>query len=204
MIKNIIFDIGNVLVDFRWKAHLSDKGLTQDEVKYIGDYTVKAPIWNQMDLGERKEEDIIADMKACIPDKVLGERFMLLFEDMHRLVEPYPGNREWLSGLKERGYKIYLLSNYPHDMFLNHAENSFDFMDLIDGKVVSSFVKKLKPNADIYQCLLETYGLKAEECVFLDDKKENTDGAEAVGIRAINVLNRQQAISELEAALADK
>lgn len=201
MIKNVIFDIGMVLVDFRWRAFLKDRNVSDEDIDLIGRNAVLHPLWTQMDQGLRPEKDIIADMMKKLPGK--EAEFALLFEDMTELVRPIPGNREWLGALKEKGLHIYLLSNYPHDMFAHHAANSFDFMDLIDGKIVSSYVKMIKPNENIYKCLLDTYGLVAEECVFLDDRKENTDAARRLGFRTVTVESRQQAVEALNKVISN-
>ena len=80
-----------------------------------------------------------------------------------------------------------------------HAENgSFPFLDMVDGKVISGYVKMIKPEPDIYEYLVENYGLKASECVFLDDRAENVEGAKEVGMFGIQVHNYEQAKGELQ------
>ena len=104
---------------------------------------------------------------------------------------------------KERGYHVYLLSNYPRDIFTLHAGNgSFPFLDYVDGKVVSGFVQMIKPDTDIYKCLMDKYTLKPEECIFIDDREENIQGAINVGMQGIVFQNFIQASSELDRKLA--
>ena len=79
-----------------------------------------------------------------------------------------------------------------------HAENgSFPFINKVDGKVVSGFVKKVKPNADIYEFLVDKYGLKPEECVFIDDRQENIDAAKALNWQGIVYKSEEQAKNDL-------
>lgn len=196
MIKNIVFDIGMVLVDFRWIDYLRDRGLTEEEIGIVGRETILSPTWKEMDLGARPEEELIKEMKGRLAG--LEEKADYLFKDNAELVRPFEGNREWFMRLKKEGFSIYLLSNYPKNMFATHAQDSFDFMDLIDGLVVSSHVKLLKPCREIYDKLLETYRLKAEECVFLDDREENTAAAEKLGFRTVTVKNRCQAVNDFD------
>jgi putative hydrolase of the HAD superfamily len=104
-----------------------------------------------------------------------------------------------LDSLKEKGLKIYLLSNYPKSIFALHEERGkFTFIDKIDGRVVSGFEGMVKPDAEIYKLLMDRYGLKAEECVFIDDRPENIEAAKALGMEGIVFESYEQASEELE------
>ena len=71
-------------------------------------------------------------------------------------MKPYDYAVSWIDSLKEQGYHVYLLSNYPRDIFTLHANvGSFPFLDHVDGKIVSGFVQMIKPDADIYEKLIE-------------------------------------------------
>lgn len=199
MIKNIVFDIGMVLVDFRWQAMLKELGYSEEDIRWVGERTVNHPVWSELDHGIMDPEAVKAQMRQAVAGK--EEVYDALWAHEAEMVRPYPGNREWLTSLRERGYRIYLLSNYPKSMFDLHAKEAFDFMDLVDGKIVSAYVKKIKPHADIYECLLETYGLLAEECVFLDDRSANVEAAMALGFAGVVVQNREQAQRDLERLL---
>lgn len=200
MIKNIVFDIGNVLVDFRWEAFLRDRGAIDEDVKAIAEASVLNPIWKDMDHGVRPEAEVIEEMKNSLPGR--EKLFMQMFENPQELVRPFPGTREWIEELRARGFKIYLLSNYPKELFAYHAEHSFNFMDLTDGRVVSAYVKTMKPDYEIYELLMNKYGLKAEESVFLDDRAENTKAAAELGFKTVTVKSREQAINDLETIIS--
>ena len=131
------------------------------------------------------------------------DAFDKVWENRDKLVKPYDYSVPWIRSLKERGYHVYLLSNYPRDIFTLHAGNgSFPFLDYVDGKVVSGFVQMIKPDADIYKCLMDKYTLKPEECIFIDDREENIQGAINVGMQGIVFQNYRQASSELDHKLA--
>ncbi len=195
MIRNVIFDIGQVLVDFRWRGYMLDLGIPEKTADLLGERTINAPIWGELDLGARPEEDIIADMISIVPGH--EEEFRRFLDNPVDVVRPFPKTRERMLKLKEAGYGIYLLSNYPKSMFELHAEKSFNFMDIIDGKIVSSFEKLVKPQPEIYELLLSRYNLKREECVFLDDRVVNVEAARALGISAIHVKTQDEAMEEL-------
>ena len=146
------------------------------------------------------EEDVLEKLRE--ENKEYLEEFNLVWDNRDKLVAPYEYAVPWIDSLKKQGLKVYLLSNYPKNMFTLHTEcGAFPFIDHVDGKVVSGFVKMVKPNADIYEHLLKEYDLKAEECVFLDDRQENVEGAKALGIKGIVVKSYEQASAELKELL---
>lgn len=199
MIRNIIFDVGQVLVDFRWKDYMRELGFSEETIRVLGEKMVLSPLWSELDLGVRPEEDVVADILRAVPEYETEVRRFL--DNPVDVVRPFPKTREWLQGLREQEYGIYLLSNYPRTLFSLHERTSFDFMDLIDGKVVSAFEKLVKPQPEIYQLLLSRYGLSPEECIFLDDRPVNLEAAQKLGIGTILVKEQETAIEELERRL---
>lgn len=97
---------------------------------------------------------------------------------------------------------MYLLSNYPVGLFEIHSPH-FTFLPYTDGRVVSGYVKCVKPDERIYRCLLEKYSLRPQECVFLDDLAENVEGAKKLGIHGICFLGYEDANAKLERMLAE-
>lgn len=208
MIKNIVFDIGNVLAAFRWRDYIKELGFT-DEAEWqpggkawrLAAATTKNALWREVDRGVMPLDDIITAMIATDPE--MEDAIRLFFADRRRLVMEYDYSAGWISELKSRGYKVYLLSNYSEDHY-EYISTHFKFFGLEDGRVISWQEKVLKPDARIYNILLDRYGLKAEECVFLDDTSENIDGAVAVGMQGIVFKDYAQGRAELEALLGQK
>lgn len=201
MIRNVIFDIGNVLVDFRWRElmqelHLSEQPQDRFEISVFGSCW-----WHDLDHGTIDETEAVKKLRE--DNAEFTDAFDKVWENRDKLVKPYDYSVPWIRSLKERGYHVYLLSNYPRDIFTLHAGNgSFPFLDYVDGKVVSGFVQMIKPDADIYKCLMDKYTLKPEECIFIDDREENIQGAINVGMQGIVFQNYRQASSELDHKLA--
>ncbi|MBR6093616.1 MAG: HAD family phosphatase [Lachnospiraceae bacterium] len=201
MIKNVIFDIGNVLVSFDWYVLAREIGFTDEDLeilmqKVIGDR------WNEFDRGVMPEEEALKYVQEVIPG--LEEKFATLWNRIDEAIEVYPYVDEWMRRLKDDGYHIYLLSNFPRNLFKKEAEEKFDFIRYVDGKIISSFVRMIKPDLEIYECLLDTFGLNAGECVFLDDRKKNTEAASKLGIHTIVFQNFEQADGELRKLLAEE
>ena len=203
MIKNVVFDIGNVLVHFRWRELMEDFGLPK-ELQEVFDKTVfGSRWWGELDCGLREEAEIVEQLRKD-NIKYLRE-FDLIWKNRDKLVVPYDYSVSWIEQLKQRGCNVYLLSNYPKDIFTLHTEwGCFPFLDKVDGKVVSGFVQMVKPNMDIYEYLLREYNLTASQCVFIDDREENIEVARTIGIKGIVFESYAQATAELDGLLKFK
>ena len=199
MIKNIIFDIGMVLVDFRYRDYCRDLGMSEETIEKVAKAMPESDEWTNLDKGILTQAECISMFKSLHPE--ISKEIDLFWSNIEEIVHPFPQSAVWLSDLKSRGYNVYLLTNYPEEMFSLHCKTQFDFLGFVDGMVVSSHYKLVKPDARIYQTLLSKYNLSADECVFLDDRKANTESAEALGIRTITVDSHTKAILLLNSLL---
>lgn len=197
MIKNIIFDIGNVLASFRWKDLFKDLGYTGEKFDRIAAATVLHPtMWNEFDRSLMSDEEIIAKCVERAPE--YEQEIRLIFTKTELLIEEYTYSYNWIMRLKEQGYKVYLLSNYGKTSFEAARDHGrLSFLPVVDGGVISYEVQIVKPEPEIYKKLLEKYNLAAEECVFLDDKAENIEAAQALGFHGIVVESYEQASEAL-------
>ena len=182
MIKNVIFDFGCVLV--YWSQHnLYDTHFgSKEKTDWFVDNICTWEWNNQTDLGKSFAESV-AEKVAEYPEweteiRMYWERW----EDM--LNGEVPGMKEWICELKNAGYKVYGLSNWSHETF-PMVKDKYEAFSMMDGIVMSGEELIAKPDLRIYKILLERYGLKAEECVFIDDRKENIIAGEQLGIRGI-------------------
>lgn len=200
-IKNIVFDVGYVLVNFRWREAMADMGFDSETIEQLGARMVHNPLWRELDRGVMPLEEIIAGFRSAAPEYA-GEidRF---WQDVSGLVRPYDFSEEWLRGLHERGYKIYLLSNYSEIMWNLHSKG-FGFLKFTDGMIISYDVKLIKPDREIYNALTDKYGLDPAESVFLDDMPENTAAARELGFSTVTVGKHSEAAAELERLLAQR
>ena len=186
MKNNIIFDFGGVLID--WNPHYLYDPYFGDSAKaqWFLDNICNME-WNvQMDAGKPFAEGI-KERTAQFPE--WEKEIQMYFTKWHDMIgEAIPGMYELLLLLKEKGYKLWGLSNWSMETFVQ-VEHDFPALDLLDGKVVSGNEGVIKPSAAIYNLLLERFSLKADECVFVDDNYNNIKGAEAVGIEGILFTN---------------
>ena len=198
MIKNIIFDIGNVLITFDWDGLARQIGFTEEDievlkVKVIGDR------WDEFDRGVMPEDEALKYVQEAIPG--LEEKFATLWNRIDEALWVFPYVDSWMSELKERGYRIYLLSNFPKRLYEKEEKEKFTFIKYVDGKVISSFIRLIKPDREIYEYLINQYNLIPEECVFLDDRKKNVDAAKAIGMQGIVFSSYEEAKKELNELL---
>ena len=194
MIRNIIFDIGQVLAEFRWKEYIKELGFTEEINERIAKATVLSSYWNEVDRGVKTMPEIIELCVALDPE--IEEEIRLFYKDRSTMVVEFPYAKEFVKQLKEAGYSIYLLSNYGEENF-SYVKDIFTFMPYVDGKIISYEVKTIKPEPAIYQALLDTYPILPDESVFLDDRKENIEGAKNFGFHTILFTQPDQAKEEL-------
>ncbi len=199
MIKNLIFDVGNVLIEYRWHQMLLDYGLTKEEAAVAGPLFFEHETWKELDLGNMPVEDVIVLYEKQLPQYAGLIRWFLTHLELMPI--PRPDVWEKVHALKEKGYRIYLLSNYNEDFFRVHTQGA-SFLEDIDGKVVSYEIHKIKPFPEIYQFLLDKYGLKPEESVFFDDRPENTQTAEELGMKTYTITSKEYLLKVLDEFLA--
>ena len=197
MIKNLIFDVGGVLFDYRWKEMFMDYGLDEDNAIRVGTQMFNDPdrTWDIFDLGIKSDEEITDIFCKKYP----GDEDVIRWFIRHGEYMQVPRPKVWkkVQELKQKGYKIYILSNYPESLFKKHTEYA-DFMDDIDGLMVSYMIHKAKPAEDIYKALCDKYGLDRSESIFFDDRSENVEGAVKFGMKSVKILSEQVLLDELD------
>ncbi len=196
MIRNIIFDIGNVLTDFGWKKFLAGKGFDAEMVRRIAKASFASPLWPEADRGVLSQEELLREFIKQDPE-IEGE-LRTAFDDIHGMVTAREYAIPWVRSLKEKGYGVYYLSNFS-DKAYRECADALGFLPYMDGGILSYLVRMVKPDPEIYRLLLSRYSLKAEECVFLDDLQVNVEAARAEGLSGIVFETQKQAQAELAA-----
>lgn len=179
-IRNIIFDMGNVLIVFDPDVYMDRAGISDPaDRKLVMEKIYHSPLWIDMDLGILDEAEMCRIVKPELPAHLSG----LAEELISGWCEPIvmvEGMAELVRELKDQGYGIYLLSNAS--IMQKKYWLDVTCSDLFDGVVVSAFEHTMKPYEQFYRILLDRYDLKASECVFIDDRQINLDGAKELGM----------------------
>ncbi len=181
MIKNVIFDFGNVLARFDPEALGKKYAQTAEDAARLTS-VIFDDRWADYDGGRMTYEEHLAGSLERLPE-ALHEAAARLFANWHGELEPIPAMEELIRTLYDRGYGLYILSNAPVE-FSSKARKNYPITELFDGAVYSAEIRMDKPHAPIYRHLLQTYGLRADECLFIDDKPVNVEGARACGMHA--------------------
>lgn len=194
MIKNIVFDIGNVLLNFKPVEYLRTK-MEEENIKSVKEAVFDSPEWPMLDEGTITEKEairVISERNAEIKDLV-----ELAFDNWYDMLTPIENSVKLLKELKAKGYNLYYLSNFQ-ELAYDYIIKEYEFFGLFDGGVASFAEKLMKPDKDIYEKLMERYDLKPEECLFMDDTALNIDGAENVGMKGIVFTTAEDAMDKLK------
>ena len=179
MYKNIVFDFGGVMVDFDPKEYLVDRFCNADVEEQVSALTFDSEEWKLLDAGLIPRFEANQRMLAKAREQGCAFEVQGVLDDWMHILRPRRRMQELVEQLKQRGYCVYYLSNIPEDVLdlLMHR----DFEGLFDGGVASCEVKINKPDPRIYQALLDKYHLRADECIFIDDRADNLVAASALG-----------------------
>lgn len=180
-IKNVILDMGNVLLDYNPEAILNAFFETKEDKKLIEQELFQGPEWEQGDLGHISNTERFDGVSKRVPVR-LHNALWRCIHGWGRYMLPLPGAKEFCSYIKQKGYGIYILSNACNE-FYYYFPRHYD-LDFFDGVVVSSDVHIVKPDPRIYKHLLTAYDRKPEECLFIDDREDNVRAAADIGMRA--------------------
>ena len=196
--NTIVFDLGGVLVDWdpRYLLRKVMPGREAEMEALLSDVLNHA--WNlERDRGDSWDE-AMARNKADYPGWAeIFDRYTERWPET--LAGSHEETVEILRELKARGTPLYALSNWSAEMF-PHAEAKYDWLRLFDGVVVSGRVKMIKPDRDIFDYLLRTYDLRAEDIIFVDDHEPNVVAARSYGIHTHHFQGAAGLRAELEAA----
>lgn len=199
MIRNIIFDFGAVLVD--WDPLHLYVPYFQDTAKAEWFLTEICPYsWNTEADAGRTTAEITAERIALFP---AWEKEIRMYYDrwIEMMGEEIPGMQQLIRDLKDRGYGVYGLTNWSRETF-PLVRDRYPVFGLLDGYVVSGEEMTKKPDPALYRILLERYGLRGEECVFIDDNPANAAGGESLGIHGLVFRNAEQIRKDLDELLS--
>ena len=156
MIKSLIFDIGGVLVDFRPAGVLKDMGISEERARVILRESIASPLWHEMDRGAIPEEEVIAAMRGNVPEEMRADYDRFIEEGKPYLTIPFAYSAQWLKQFHERGYGVYILSNYPVSYFEAHKAG-FEFLKFNVSQAIAHVNGRFrlgKPNMYLIRFLL--------------------------------------------------
>ena len=199
MIKNIVFDVGKVLVSYEPDLYMEHiLGFDKRTRDAVNAAMFQNPLWEESDRGALSTEELIRGFMNQNP--FYEKEILEAHRNVGKCIELFPYVIEWMTDLKKRGYHLYILSNYAEYTF-EQTKEKMALLPFMDGTVFSYECKWIKPEKEIYEYICSKYQLKPEECVFLDDRQLNVEGAQKAGWKGIVFENYQQARGDLNQLL---
>ncbi|MCR5673221.1 MAG: HAD family phosphatase [Lachnospiraceae bacterium] len=196
MITTVIFDMGNVLIEFRWRKLFAEMGLTGERFERMANATVLDPVWNEFDRGIWTDEMMLDAFIKNAPE-LEKEMRLLMGEYFPGLLRKYDYTDEWLDAIKAKGYRIFILSNFSRKAFTDCADE-LDYVKKADVPIISYMVNLIKPDPKIYEYMINTYGLDPKEAVFIDDSPANIEAAKKFGLNTILFTDKASADAKLK------
>ncbi|MDO4466710.1 MAG: HAD family phosphatase [Bacillota bacterium] len=197
MIRNVIFDLGNVLVRFNLNDVLKD--LTEDEKvkEELFGFYFQSGLWHQYDQGLFSQKEMIQMGIQKFPDYA-----DMITQFMHRWSEyvlPISSSMEVLKSVSQEK-NCYILSNIPEDCY-QFVQEKTPIFSYVQGGIYSYQEKRIKPDLELYRILLQRYALEANESLFIDDRIENIEAANQLGFQTIHLTDVGKLKEEIEVKL---
>lgn len=189
-IRNIVFDVGDVLLHFDIDSGLEKvfPDYTPEQRQELKNIIFHAETWKEMDRGTLSESAYFDRLRQEYPHQ--AEDITKAEKGWYECFTPIAGTVALMGRLRENGYRLLVLSNFPEKAF-QEMTRRYLFLRDFDGGVVSYQMHLLKPDPEIYQALIYRERIVPEETVFVDDKLENVEGAAAAGLRAFQLKDCQ-------------
>ena len=200
IIRNVVFDVGQVLLEFDWRSFISNMDISEDKKIKLQNVTLgNMSHWNEHDRGMDDEEFI---QKSLMIEPEIGEELEYYMKNIGTIVKEYSYSVPLIKELKKRGYMVYILSNYGKTP-IKYAYEHMKFFKEVHGMIISSEVGCIKPEPEIYEILFDKFGLVPGECVFIDDRADNIEAAKDMGMSGIVFENIAQVINQLRVILCE-
>lgn len=180
MIKNVVFDFGQVMVRFEPSYMVGRYVDNKDDAALLEEVVFDRLYWDKLDSGDISDDEVVSACRERLPERLWQVAERIYFDWIFNLPE-IDGMRELVRYIKRQyGVRVLLLSNIS-TYFAEHADE-IDVLREFEACVFSAVIGKVKPSADIFEYVCQKYGMLAEETVFVDDNPYNIKGAQSVGI----------------------
>jgi putative hydrolase of the HAD superfamily len=194
MNRNVVFDLGNVLLSFLPEQYLEKSGIAPEKRKTILNDIFHNPVWKKLDNGDLTTEEAINLVSSS--SSLKRAEIIEIFNRTHEILFPLDSNVKTLPELKKRGYRLYYISNFPATLF-NQVRNRYTFFGLFDGGIISSHVRLSKPDIRIFEYFLNLFEIRASDCLFIDDIKANTESAAKAGMHVFTTYGSEDISNSL-------
>jgi putative hydrolase of the HAD superfamily len=185
LLRNIIFDIGNVLLLFKPEEFLLRFTDDHEMINFFINNITRSQLWLELDRGNISVKSARNDFLQKFPER--KTIIDLFFENWMEIFVPIQENVKIIQDLKKKEYDCYYLSNFIREAY-EFVIKKFEFFNFFNGGIISAYVKAIKPEIEIFTYLLEKYELNPEECVFIDDVYGFLRPARKLGFKTIQYV----------------
>lgn len=188
-IDTVVFDLGNVVLSFDPLKYLQKYFKDENMIKILYKEVFKGEEWLHLDRGSMEEEEALESITKRIPE--YHEIVKKILSTWNEMLTPIQSTVDMISVLKEQGYRLYILSNFPKRAF-GEISKKYEFFQWFDGRLISCDYKLLKPEEEIYKTLVQLYDINPSTTVFIDDSEANVKAAEKLGFHTIHFQKSEQ------------
>lgn len=192
-IKNIVLDMGNVLMTFDGRAFSKAFTDTPEDADLLFYALFGRAEWALLDSGTISEETMLRVARAKLPERLHANLYACM-EGWIRFSQPIESVNELALRLHEEGYRLFVLSNASKR--IEEQLGNAPVRPVLEGVVVSSKERLMKPDPAIYELLCERYGLVPSECLFVDDNADNCEGARVADMEAFHFTGDAAALEQ--------
>ena len=194
---DIILDMGNVLLEWNKDKILRGVVKTEKDFMILDKAIFQSGLWERLDLGTLSREELVLKVVSMI-GSIYQEKVQEVVWNWPSYIEIYTEVFPLLVRLKEKGHRIFVLSNTSPVFYELLKDQLYPLNGILDGFVLSCDIKAIKPDPKMFEEILHKYQLDPVNCIFLDDVKDNTKMAESLGIKAYQVKKRSDVVDILK------
>lgn len=194
MIRNLIFDLGNVLISFKPSEFLKRKEYPENKINTILSDIFYGKEWAMLDNGDISTEQAIRSISGRSSLNIAETE--LIFNMRKEILYPIDDNVRLLPFLKKEGFGLYYLSNFPADLF-EEVKNDYYFFRHFDGGLISAEARLSKPDIRFFELFIRKFGLAPEETLFIDDLPANVEAASVSGMKTYLTYGSDKIASEV-------
>ena len=194
---DIILDMGNVLLEWNKDKILKAVAKTEKDYLILDKAIFQSGLWERLDLGTLTREELVDRVLSLLGD-IYEKKVEEVIWNWPAYIDIYKEVFPLLTGLKEKGHRIFVLSNTSPVFYELLKDQLAPLEKNLDGFVLSCDIKAVKPDPKMFEEILRKYELDPSNCIFLDDVKDNTNMAESLGIKAYQVNQRSDIVDILK------
>ena len=198
--KNIIFDLGGVVVEWNGEQVIDSFKGDPTLIMYIKSNGFFKDYWTAFDKGTLEREELVN--KVALLTGIPAEECDAFVEHVKHSLKPITETEAFIKELSAQGYKLYCLSNMSLD-FYDYLKTR-EVFKYFDGQIISAIEHMVKPDREIYDLILQRYHLKPEESLFIDDLEANIKAAQTLGINTVHFSNRHEGLRDVKKKLGSK